>query len=204
MSDPEGFLARWSRRKRDAATDAAEATTRIRPEQAAAGEGAATQSEREACDDDGDAAEATRRGFDPGSLPAIGSITAETDIRAFLAPGVPPALTSAALRRVWVSDPSIRDFVGLADYAWDFNAQGSMAGFGPLEATDAVRRQVAQLIGRPGIEDGDGVISGPRDTEAELVASRSVAGDPTGAAEQTGEPGQDADQPRRDELTDRP
>jgi hypothetical protein len=201
MSDPEDFLARWSRRKRGAATEAAQPRDLVRPEQAAAGEAAAMQGEREACENDGDAADPTWRGFDPGSLPAIGSITAETDIRAFLAPGVPPELTSAALRRVWVSDPSIRDFVGLAEYAWDFNAQGSMAGFGPLEATDALRRQMAQLIGRPRIEDG--VISDPKDTEAELVASRSAPEDPSGSAEQTGEPGRDADQPPDDELTDR-
>jgi len=43
----------------------------------------------------------------------------------------------AALRRVWTTDVKIRDFVGLADYDWDFNAAGSMAGFGPLESTDA-------------------------------------------------------------------
>ena len=47
-------------------------------------------------------------------LEVIESITADTDIRAFLAPGVPVQLTRAALRRVWETDPAIRDFVGLA------------------------------------------------------------------------------------------
>ena len=37
------------------------------------------------------------------------SITAATDIRAFLAPGVPAELTRAALRRAWTADPAIRD-----------------------------------------------------------------------------------------------
>jgi hypothetical protein len=34
-------------------------------------------------------------------LPSIESIVAESDVRAFLAPGVPPELTRAALRRAW-------------------------------------------------------------------------------------------------------
>ena len=75
------------------------------------------------------------------------SITAATDIRAFLAPGVPAELTRAALRRAWSADPKIRDFVGLADYDWDYHAPGSMAGFGPLEMTDELRRQVARIVG---------------------------------------------------------
>ena len=43
--------------------------------------------------------------------------------------------------------PKIRDFVGLADYDWDFNTPGAIAGFGPLEMSDEVRRQVVQMIG---------------------------------------------------------
>src|SRR5437879_6035193 len=69
---------------------------------------------------------------DLANLVPLESIGAETDIRAFLAAGVPPELTRAALRRAWLSDPKIRNFVGLADYDWDFNTPGSMAGFGIL------------------------------------------------------------------------
>src|SRR5262249_61108355 len=85
--------------------------------------------------------------FDPASLPPIESITAESDIRAFLTPGVPAELTRAALRRAWAADPKIRDFVGLAENAWDFNAAGAMPGFGPLEMTEDLRRHIAQLLG---------------------------------------------------------
>jgi hypothetical protein len=80
-------------------------------------------------------------------LPPIETITAESDIRAFLAPGVPPELTRAALRRAWAADPKIRDFVGLADYDWDFNAPGAMTGFGSLEMTDELRQQIARMVG---------------------------------------------------------
>ena len=81
-------------------------------------------------------------------MPSIESITAVTDIRPFLAPGVPPELTRAALRRVWTTDPSIRDFVGLADYAWDFNTPGSMPGFGAVEMTDQLRSEILRMVGR--------------------------------------------------------
>jgi hypothetical protein len=147
MSGPEPFLLRWSRRKRETA----EANEK------------APQSDK--CvnpDNPADAAEAETTAihhydpppFDLAALPPIESINAMTDIRAFLTPLVPSVLKHAALRRVWTADTKIRDFVGLADYDWDFNTPGSMAGFGPLEATDALQRQLADLIGGGAITDG--------------------------------------------------
>jgi hypothetical protein len=80
-------------------------------------------------------------------LPPLESITAETDIRAFLAPGVPVQIARAALRRVWAADPAIRDHVGLSENSWDFNSPGSMPGFGPLEMTDDLRQAVERILG---------------------------------------------------------
>jgi hypothetical protein len=48
------------------------------------------------------------------ALPPIESIGSGSDIRAFLEPGVPEELTGAALRRAWVVDPTIHDFVGVS------------------------------------------------------------------------------------------
>jgi len=95
--------------------------------------------------------------FDPASLPPIEEITAATDIRGFLRPGVPSELTRAALRRAWASDPKIRNFVGLADYAWDFNAADSMSGFGPLQAIDQAAQMAARIVApdRPAAETGN-------------------------------------------------
>ena len=84
---------------------------------------------------------------DLSALPPIESITASTDIRPFLAPGVPAELTRAALRRVWVTDPKIRDFIGIAENQWDFTADNAIPGFGPLSPLDDVRRLVAQVMG---------------------------------------------------------
>src|SRR5262249_24448029 len=85
--------------------------------------------------------------FDLKDLPPIETITAATDIRPFLRPGVPAELARAALRRAWTADPAIRDFVGLAEYAWDYHTPGSMAGVGPLEMNDELRAAVAGVLG---------------------------------------------------------
>src|SRR5207244_7995357 len=69
-----------------------------------------------------------------------------------------------ALRRVWAADPKIRNFVGLADYDWDFNAPGSMPGFGPLEMTEELRQAVARIIG-PAPAADEIVMSGPVSAE---------------------------------------
>ena len=155
MSEPENFIARWSRRKREATQDADAAKPAAAPEATAEGEQASdiphTGSDEALAH--GDAVHPPESVFDPTKLPPIETITAASDIRAFLAPGVPPELARAALRRAWVADPKVRDFVGLADYDWDFNTPGAIAGFGALEPTEELRQQVARLVGRSLAED---------------------------------------------------
>jgi hypothetical protein len=58
-------------------------------------------------------------------------------------------LARAALRRVWTADPAIRDHIGLSENSWDFNAPGSVPGFGPLEMTDELRQAVDLMLGHP-------------------------------------------------------
>ena len=144
MSEPENFLARWSRRKQDAEHAAEKPDDAPREDnvsEASAVEGpvaAATPSEKK--EDE----------FDLSSLPPVESIGAGTDIRAFLQKGVPLELSRAALRRAWVSDPAIRDFIEVAENQWDFATGSDIPGFGPLEASDDVRRMVAEIFqGRP-------------------------------------------------------
>ena len=74
----------------------------------------------------------TESPFGAANLPPIESIGAASDIRPFLAPGVPADLTRAALRRAWSTDPAIRDFIGLSENSWDFNAPDGVPGFGSL------------------------------------------------------------------------
>lgn len=66
--------------------------------------------------------------FDPATLPSIDELTAESDIAAFMQKGVPETLQRLALRRMWSLDPSIRDFVEVAENQWDFNVTGGIYG----------------------------------------------------------------------------
>jgi hypothetical protein len=141
MSD-EQFLARWSRRKQEAKQEANADHAEPAPEKAEAQEQALP---------DRSAAEPVPAETELSNLPPIESIDAAADITAFLRKGVPQELSRAALRRAWSVDPAIRDFVGLAESAWDFNDPNAMAGFGPLdysaEQVDAlVRRIVAGVV----------------------------------------------------------
>jgi hypothetical protein len=130
----ENFLKRWSRRKREIAKEEAQQT----PAPDARAQSSAPVPEK------------PEPAFDPASLPPLESITELTDITAFLRQGVPADLARAALRRVWAADPSIRDFVGLAENAWDFTDPNAMPGFGPLEMTEDVRRMIARVVGEIG------------------------------------------------------
>lgn len=151
MNDPENFLARWSRRKHQVGSGdvAPEPDVPATPPAALEAEMAAlaapenTSPESTAPSSDQPPAPA----FDPASLPSLDSIGADTDIRGFLAPGVPAELAQAALRRVWVADPGIRDFKGLADYDWDFTAPNSMLGFGDLDPSTDVPKMLADVFG---------------------------------------------------------
>ena len=137
MSERDPFLARWSRRKHEARAKAADLEDVKQPEEAAEPPAAVTLPQRQTAEPM----------VDPATLPPIDSIDAATDIRGFLARGVSPDLARAALRRAWVTDPAIRDFVGLADYDWDFNSPDPARGFGPLRPTDDVRQLLAKMVG---------------------------------------------------------
>ena len=141
MSEPEGFLSRWTRRKHEAG-GTPEDTARDEPSDAAI-----PDTPRAPAATDGVAPSVAAPGVDLSALPSIDAITATTDIRGFLAPGVPAELTRAALRRAWVADPKIRDFIGIAENQWDFTAPNAMPGFGPLGPLDDVRRMVARVMG---------------------------------------------------------
>jgi Protein of unknown function (DUF3306) len=165
MSEPETFVARWSRLKREAEKAAAEEEpSKPRPEAGVVPATAAGETpQRETANREG----ASEPAFDPASLPSVESITAGTDIRDFLRSGVPADLTRAALRRAWAADPAIRDFIGIAENQWDFTDPTAIPGFGPLQATDNVGELVAQAMGKA------------RDTAERLAQGSGAAGDAT-------------------------
>jgi len=204
MSDRETFMARWSRRKRASAQEGESVEPSAPADDAAAAASHASEDAIEAAAN-APAADARASHEDASpvpQLPSIESIVAESDVRAFLAPGVPPELTRAALRRAWSADPKIRDFIGLSENSWDFNDPGAMPGFGPLELTEEIRQEIARMIGRslgedvpdaPGPPPPDVVEPGPEPPPAQ--AKSAMLGSPAGAAPQPpvpDAPGQDA------------
>jgi len=157
--EEERFLARWSRRKLEAPEAAPDSGA---PNAPAPGADAAAQPKEG--ETDLRETESAAPQVDLSKLPSLESITAATDIRAFLTAGVPEQLKLAALRRTWTADPAIRDFKGLAENAWDFTAAESVPGFGPMLPTDDITRMVAQLTGRG--EDADAATKADSDKTA--------------------------------------
>lgn len=153
MSEQERFLSRWSRRKREVAKEEA------LPQKAESAETSAPEA----------AKDQQPAPFDPASLPPIDSINVATDIRGFLAENVPAALKHAALRRAWVADPTIRDFVGLAENDWDFTKPETIPGFGALDPEFDVAGMVRRVFGEgPPAESQVPVPSLPADDTAQL------------------------------------
>ena len=168
MSDEE-FLARWSRRKHEAraVVDAPPPEPAPPPEQAEAPNSPPTAA----------AAHPKDVEVDLASLPSIESITGTTDITAFLRRGIPPELSRAALRRAWSADPAIRDFVGLAENAWDFNDPNAMPGFGPL---DCSKEQLATLV--------DGIVGRARSVVDSLTTALAEQKDVSQSVDSNQEP----------------
>jgi hypothetical protein len=195
MTEPEPFLSRWSRRKRHGAEQTAspaQALPNAEPQQLGEAASAIGGAAGESAGDTDPASPPP----DLGALPSLDSIAAGSDIRAFLARGVPADLTRAALRRAWSADPAIRDFVGLAENAWDFNAPGGVPGFGPLDLADEVKQRLARaILGEPVASSSSelpsathlpGRDAGSPDTEGESSGRMVEQPDAVRSAEQSG------------------
>lgn len=134
--DREGFLARWSRRKREAREGGEPPgpqptePMRARSEPAAAPE--------------------PEQPIDLSTLPKLEELTPTSDITAFLRKGVPLALRNAALRRMWSLDPAIRDYIGPVDYGWDWNTPGGVPDYvAEIGETPEIRDLVARMLTPP-------------------------------------------------------
>ena len=180
MTVPEGFLSRWSRLKRDADGNAPDnaGVNDVRAEDAEDAEDEKSSSVATGANTDVTAP--ALPSIDLSKLPPVESITAVTDIRAFLAPGVPLELSRAALRRAWVVDPNIRTFIGIAENQWDFTAPESIPGFGSLTAVDDVRKLLADVFGESS-QHPDAEASAPSDRLA--AAAAQPVGEPEESAQ---------------------
>jgi len=118
--DGGSFLSRWSRRKAEAREAQAAPSVAEPP--------AVEPMEEEV--------------FDPATLPSIDDLTAESDFSLFLKKGVPPALRAAALRKLWLVEPSVVNYQPLVEYNWDFTAPG----YGELLPTDDIAKMAQQVF----------------------------------------------------------
>ena len=98
----------------------------------------------------------------PADLPSIAGLNRNSDYTPFLREGVPEALTRAALRKLWLSDPVFANLDGLNDYDEDFTiiraiaadalspgvakAKPALAKAEPAAGDGAVRAEAAETL----------------------------------------------------------
>jgi len=165
--DGNGFVSRWSRRKRatrddggPAATDEPQAATR---EVTAAAEPETPSTETVA------------------DLPDVETLDENSDFSVFLREGVPDALRRQALRRLWRLNPVFANLDGLNDYDEDFtNAATVIKGL--KTAYVAGRGFVVQAVEGKDAAAQQGESAG-QDRTAEGAETASASSDADAAAE---------------------
>jgi Protein of unknown function (DUF3306) len=182
MSGSENIFARWSRLKRELEEKRAEKAlkkdnpARLAPKTEERAAPPETELVKETVD-----------------LPSVDSITTGSQVGAFLKSGVPAELARTALRRAWSSEPAIRDFIGLSENAWDFNAPAGVPGFGALKAEEVVEL-LSQAFGERSESSSLPASESPPAEESSALANvrepeTEVLEPETGAPKQIVEPG---------------
>ncbi|PKQ12043.1 MAG: DUF3306 domain-containing protein [Alphaproteobacteria bacterium HGW-Alphaproteobacteria-1] len=166
----------WSRRK---ARVEAEAEAELRAAQAA---------EQAACD----AALAEKTDEDlcrELGLPDPDTLGLGDDFRAFMARTVPDRLRRRALRRLWVSNPTLANLDGLVDYADDYTDSAMVmvdmkttyqVGKGMLAHVQEMARQAEAEAADPVPDEGGEEPVAMAETEEVSPETRSVAAPPSG------------------------
>jgi hypothetical protein len=197
-SEDEPFLSRWARRKRDAArpiqVDDAARVPQAGPDLAV--HGTATQAQPPALADALTGASAppgaeTAKGptdrdqpLDLDTLPKVDELTVESDITAFLDKRVPALLRNAALSRMWSLDPTIRDFIEVAENQWNWNIPGGAPFYEEMlpgsagntliaDATSAISRLASDpvKVAEPGPSLADASDQAPKPAPVEPLAN---------------------------------
>ncbi|HUF45308.1 MAG TPA: DUF3306 domain-containing protein [Aestuariivirgaceae bacterium] len=137
-----GFLERWSRRKL--------AEGRLDETEPAPHDDDLVPAAAEATPVSDEPAEETLDEAELAQLPPIEAITVKTDLAPFLRKGVPQALKNAAMRKMWMLDPAIRDHKDFAvDYAWDWNTPGGVPGNAGSISGKSLARMLESLAPKP-------------------------------------------------------
>jgi hypothetical protein len=168
ISEDRPFLSRWSERKRSSEFDADGSRPDTDTEQAEGADAGRVEEEQAAN-------QAAAEAID------IDSLNKDSDYSPFLKDGVPPALKSAALQRLWRSSPIFANIDGLNDYDEDFTI--------PKTPMGAIR--TAWKFGRGFVTDDDDADKG------ETVPDPQAAGSGEDVAEAvTSEPDPEIDDDR--------
>jgi len=133
----EPFLQRWARRKAEAAAPVAD--SEVPDVETASVDDAPPVPARTGDEDDASA-------IDLSTLSDIDSLDETSDFSIFMQDGVPDALRTRALNRLWRLDPTFGHVDGLLDYAEDFTGTGLVA-----EAVNTVYKVGKGML--PGDED---------------------------------------------------
>ncbi len=191
--DEDGFLDRWSRRKRGEAspgapeTETAEAAQpaakpaepsggRSGPPPARARPTAAGPLQSEDAPDSGDPEVVAK-------LPDLDTLKEDSDFTVFLQDGVPDALRRQALRRLWRTNPVLANLDGLNDYDEDYTVSEPLvkalktvyeAGKGDLDEDETAA---------PEGEAGKGDLDEDETAAPEGEAAEAEAGEMPAAAE---------------------
>jgi hypothetical protein len=195
MNDQENFLARWSRRKLETGGEKAPADKPV-PEDVGTPAAEDGESGRAIAARAADAKAAPAPEFDVNSLPSLDSIGASSDMSLFMQAGVPSQLRNAALRRAWAADPAIRDFVGLAENAWDFTDPNAMEGFGALDPNIDLKKLVDDIFRDSKIESAQADSPAEREAAAQTAHAERLEGGVDGDSS-TPESGSDPETPER-------
>jgi hypothetical protein len=128
--EEDSFLSRWSRRKAEARDEEDTVEAAPSPVEVAAPPPPAPISDEELA-----------------ALPKLEDLVPGMDIRGFLRPGVPSALKNAALQKMWLLTPAIRDYRDPAvDYAWDWNTPGGVPGDGAAPSPERAAQMMRDLF----------------------------------------------------------
>ena len=152
----EPFLQRWARRKAEAASPVADPAP---PDIETASLDNAPPVPARPSDED------ETSGIDLSTLPDIDSLDETSDFSVFMQDGIPDALRTRALNRLWRLDPSFGHVDGLLDYGEDFTGTGLVA-----EAVNTIYK-----VGKGMLDDDDEAAA---DADADAAAADEMpAGD---------------------------
>jgi hypothetical protein len=173
-SEADAFLDRWSRRKRAAERQGPRGAPSPEPAPPPAASSVAVPAPPE------------------DSAAILSALKTRGDYAALVRSQAPAALTAAALRHAWRSDPAIAGHRPLVDYDWNVNAPG----YGiPLPADDP-GRLLAALFGH--LRNSNGGRGAPGEDCCRPDA------DPASDAEPSAEPNEQSDVPRPEPVASAP